>query len=97
MRASELIESTREAIAKLEEYGAAARDLREKMSRVPPDQLSLTDLLAMRAGTLRNLETYEAVIAGHVTLLKTIVGLWNAGPRSGITSEFTAHSDSRTK
>jgi hypothetical protein len=69
-----VMKSTKEAIVKLEAFGKSTRDLREAMSRVPPDQLSLTDLLAMRAGTLRNLETFEGVIASHVELLRTIVG-----------------------
>lgn len=71
-RSAEVARATKHAATELDTHSKATRDLRRTMSRVPPDELSQTDLLAMRAGMLRNLETHENLTASLVKLLNKI-------------------------
>lgn len=60
------------AARELEGFKNAVRHSRRTISAVPPDELSKTDLLAMRAGMLSNLATMEALTASLTKLLNTI-------------------------
>lgn len=59
--------------AELDKHGKSAAILRGLMAATPPDELSKTDLLALRAGMLRNLDTHVNVTAATVRLLNKLV------------------------
>lgn len=84
-----VIESTKAMILELETHQAATRKLRQAMSQAAPDQLSQTDLLAMRAGMLRNLETTEGMLSRVSELLNAIVlGLTPRKPTAAKSGNF---------